>query len=266
VLEEAVASRTAQLHAKNRELEGEIAERRRIGELLRTRNEELKGFAYTVSHDLKAPLRGIAGYAQELQRRHATGLGDRATFCVDRILTATRSLDQLIEDLLRYARLEAETPTAGEVDLARLVDAILRDRQPAIQEYGAEVAVSLAVTRLRAWERGLAQAVANLIDNALKYSRHANPPRVCITTAALDDTFRLDVSDNGIGFDMKYHDRIFGLFNRLERQEDYEGTGAGLAIVKKVVEKMKGRVWADSAPGSGTAMHVDLPLDVPEEA
>lgn len=260
-LEQAVASRTAQLHAKNRELEDEIAERRRIGELLRSRNEGLKAFAYTVSHDLKAPLRGIAGYAQELRRRHAAGLGERATFCLDRILTATRNLDQLIEDLLRYARLEAETPTPGDVDLPRLIDAILRDRRPPVQEREPEIALALAVTRHRAWERGLAQVLANLIDNAFKYSRHADPPRISITTtdAVAGDALRLDVADNGIGFDMKYHDRIFGLFNRLVRQEDFEGTGAGLAIVKKIVEKMNGRVWADSAPGAGTTVHVELP-------
>ena len=266
VLEQAVASRTAQLHAKNRELEDEITERRRIGELLRSRNEELKGFAYTVSHDLKAPLRGIAGYAQELHRRHSAGFGERATFCLDRILTATRNLDQLIEDLLRYARLEAETPTPGEIDLARGIDVILRDRRPDIQDQEAEVTVSLAVTRHRAWERGLAQVLANLIDNALKYSRNARPPRVFITTAAIGNALRLDVSDNGIGFDMQYHDRIFGLFNRLVRQEDFEGTGAGLAIVKKIVEKMNGRVWADATPGAGTTVHVELPLHGSDEA
>jgi PAS domain S-box-containing protein len=268
VLEQAVASRTALLHTKNRELEDEIAERRRIGELLRSRNEELKGFAYTVSHDLKAPLRGIAGYAQELHRRHSAGLDERARLCLERILTAARNLDQLIEDLLRYARLEAETPTPAEVDVARIIEAILRDRRPAIQQGTpeAEVTVSLAVTRYRGWERGLTQVLANLIDNALKYSRHATPPRVRIATVVTRGALRLAVSDNGIGFDMKYHDRIFGLFNRLVRQEDFEGTGAGLAIVKKVVDKMSGRVWADSLPGAGTTVYVELPLVQPQEA
>ena len=145
-----------------------------------------------------------------------------------------------------------------------MIDAILRDRRPPVQEREPEIALALAVTRHRAWERGLAQVLANLIDNAFKYSRHADPPRISITTTAAGDALRLDVADNGIGFDMKYHDRIFGLFNRLVRQEDFEGTGAGLAIVKKIVEKMNGRVWADSAPGAGTTVHVELPRG-PEE-
>ena len=116
-----------------------------------------------------------------------------------------------------------------------------------------------AGTRVRAWERGLVQVVTNLVDNAIKYSRHASPPRLRIAATVLDEEWRLTVGDNGIGFDMKYHDRIFGLFNRLVRMEDYEGTGAGLAIVRKVLEKQGGHVWAESAPGEGATFFVALP-------
>ena len=242
-----------------------MRERKRVGELLRSRNEELKGFAYTVSHDLKAPLRGIAGYAQELDRRHSAGLDDRARLCLDRILTATRNLDRLIEDLLHYSRLDAETPTAIAVDLGNMLETILRDRRPVILEQKAEVSIRLTVTRSHAWERGLMQVLTNLIDNALKYSRHATPPRVQVTSKPVADGVRLAVSDNGIGFDMKYHDRLFGLFNRLVRQEDFEGTGAGLAIVKKVLEKMGGTIWAESSPGAGATFFVQLPVVAPQD-
>ena len=265
VLEHAVATRTTQLHAKNQELEEEISERKRVGDLLRTRNEELKAFAYTVSHDLKAPLRGIAGYAQELNRRHSAGLDDRARLCLDRILTATRNLDRLIEDLLHYSRLDAETPTPIEVDLAEMLEAILHDRRSVIQEQHADISVSLAVPRPHVWERGLIQVLSNLIDNALKYSRHEARPQVRVSSTPVREGVRLSVSDNGIGFDMKYHDRIFGLFNRLVRQEDFEGTGAGLAIVRKVVDKMGGRVWAESSPGAGATFFVDLPIVFPQD-
>lgn len=258
-LEEAVAARTAQVHAQNRQLEDEVARRQLVGELLRRRNEELKAFAYTVSHDLKAPLRGIAGYAHELSRRHATGLDERGRLCVDRILTATGNLDQLIEDLLHYARLDAETPTPMTLDLTRIVDEILHDRRGATAEMGVEVTVDLGVSRVHAWGRGLTQALTNLIDNALKYSRRSTPPRVAITSEPLGDGVRITVEDNGIGFDVKYHDRIFGLFNRLVRHEEFEGTGAGLAIVKKLVDKMGGTVHADSTPGGGARFFLDLP-------
>jgi signal transduction histidine kinase len=102
--------------------------------------------------------------------------------------------------------------------------------------------------------------MANLIDNALKYSRLSTPPRLEIASETMPKSYRITVSDNGIGFDMKYHDRIFGLFNRLVRQEEFEGTGAGLAIVKKVVEKLGGRTWAESEPGSGARFFVELPI------
>jgi light-regulated signal transduction histidine kinase (bacteriophytochrome) len=244
-LEQRVRQRTAELNSSN--------------EQLRAKNSELKGFAYTVSHDLKAPLRGIAGYGNELDRKHRAGLSERAHFCLTQILTATSNLDQLIEDLLRYSRLDAETPSLTEVNLRNIVDGILRDRQLAITELHVEVTVDIPFATLRTWERGLVQVLTNLIDNAMKYSRKANPPRLRIAAASLDDAWRLTVNDNGIGFDMKYHDRIFGLFNRLVRMEDFEGTGAGLAIAKRVVDKVGGRLWAESAIEAGATFFVDIP-------
>jgi PAS domain S-box-containing protein len=257
MLERRVAARTAELQEKNRELEDEVVERQHVTELLRDRNEELKAFAYTVSHDLKAPLRGIAGYAHELQRRHRTGLADRALLCIDRIVTAAHNLDRLIEDLLHYSRLDAETPSRTTVELAPMLDTILADRKTVA--HGVELDVALGVTTVHTWERGLFQVLANLIDNALKYSRDATPPRLSIASLDRGDVTRLVVTDNGIGFDMKYHDRIFGLFNRLVRQEEFDGTGAGLAIVRKIVDKVGGRIWAESTPGAGARFFVELP-------
>jgi PAS domain S-box-containing protein len=228
---------------------------------LRNRNEELKAFAYTVSHDLKAPLRGIAGYARELERRHSAGLEERGRHCLQQILAATHNLDRLIEDLLHYSRLDAETPSPIEVDLAHLVLAMIRDRRPVILEHGTDVTVDLDVVRVRAWERGLTQVLSNLFDNALKYSRRAPQPQVRIATEPLANSVRLTVADNGIGFDPKYQDRIFGLFNRLVRPEDFEGTGAGLASARKVVEKMGGTIRAEGVPGAGATFIVELPAD-----
>ena len=237
-----------------------LAERQlRQSEVLRARNEELKAFAYTVSHDLKAPLRGISGYAKELERRHGEALDERGRFCLDRILAATQNLNRLIDDLLQYSRLDAETPTRNFVDLSRTIDGILRESRPRILELRAELAVNLSVTSIEGWERGLRQVLANLIDNALKYSGHATPPRVRITSEAVPDGVRIRVSDNGIGFDVQHHDRIFGLFTRLVTDEEFEGTGAGLAIVKKLVDKMGGRLSVESAPGSGATFSIELP-------
>jgi signal transduction histidine kinase len=260
ILEQRVATRTAELQEKNDQLEGVIAQRKRAEELLRTKNQDLKSFAYTVSHDLKAPLRGIAGYAQELDRRHKAGLSDRALFCLKQILVATNNLDRLIEDLLNYSRLDAAMPSDNDVDLRRLVQDILAERRQVISDHGVELVVDLLTPHLRTWERGLLQILTNLIDNALKYSRASTPPRLEIISRMLDGRCQITISDNGIGFDMKYHDRIFGLFNRLVRQEEFEGTGAGLAIVKKLVEKLGGRIWAEAIPGSGAKFFVALPV------
>jgi light-regulated signal transduction histidine kinase (bacteriophytochrome) len=101
--------------------------------------------------------------------------------------------------------------------------------------------------------------LTNLVDNAIKYSRKAKPPCIRIQAEDLGENWRLVIRDNGIGFDMKYHELIYGLFNRLQHQDEFEGTGAGLAIVKKVVDKLNGRIWAESQPGLGTAFYVELP-------
>ena len=258
-LERRVQDRTAGLARVNQELENEISERKRVEETLRVKNDELKGFAYTASHDLKAPLRGISGYAQELQRRHATGLAERARFCLQQIVTASRNLDRLIDDLLQYARVDGETPNAAAFNLPAVVQSILRDRSGILAEHAVEVTTDLKVSTIYEWERGVSQVLANLIDNGIKYSRKATPPRVRIEAEDLTSTYRLTVRDNGIGFDMKYHDRIFGLFNRLVRQDEFEGTGAGLAIVKKLVDKRGGRIWAESQPGAGASFFVEFP-------
>lgn len=237
----------------------DITERRVLRERLRVKNEELKGFAYTVSHDLKAPLRGISGYAQELVRKHQEGMGERGRFCVDQIISASKNLDQLIEDLLKYSRLDAETPVATPVQLDVLLQSILRDRSHTLAELGTVLSVGVPPQTLCVWERGLHQVLTNLIDNAIKYSRNATPPKLQIKAEYADGTCCFSVTDNGIGFDLKYHDRIFGLFNRLVRPTEFEGTGAGLAIVKKLVEKMGGSIRAESAPDQGATFHLSIP-------
>ena len=234
--------------------------------MLRARNNELKDFARTIAHDLKAPLRGISGYAEELKREPSAGPNERALFCLSQILTATHNLDRLIDDLLHFARVDAAAPVFTEVNLGRLVAAILKDRGLVIAEQCAEVTVDIGFITLRTWENGLMQVLSNLIDNALKYSRKANPPRVGIRAEESDNCWRLVVSDNGIGFDMKYNERIYGLFNRLVRAAEFEGTGVGLAIVKKVLDKLGGSIRAESQPGHGAIFYAELPKPQPATA
>lgn len=237
----------------------DITERNRAREQLRAKNEELKSFAYTVSHDLKTPLRGITGYAQELMRKHQEGLSKRARFCLTQIVSASKNLDQLIEDLLKYARLDAETPSITTVRLDALVQSILSDRQLAVTEMGMELTVQVPPQTINTWERGLSQVLSNLIDNAIKYSRNSKPPRLTIAASGVAGNCNISVTDNGIGFDMKYHDRIFGLFNRLVRASEFEGTGAGLAIAQKLIDKLGGTIRAESQVGQGATFSVVIP-------
>lgn len=254
-----LARANTEMATLNQDLQKKTERLEQTERTLRLRNEELKGFAYTISHDLKAPLRGIAGYAQELERKHRTGLSERALFCLSQILTATRNLERLIEDLLQYSRLDAETPSLVAIDLRDLVDGALRSFNETIARGKIELAVDLPEVKLRVWERGLLQVLTNLIDNAIKYSRNSTPPRIVIKAQSLDNSIRIMISDNGVGFDIKYADRIFGLFNRLVRMDEYEGSGAGLAIAKKVVDKIGGRIWAESTPGQGATFFLDIP-------
>lgn len=254
-----VVSLNSMLEARNEEMGSlnealQTANRRLAG-----RNADLKTFAYSVSHDLKAPLRAIGGYARELDRRHSDGLGERGIFCTRQVTEAVTRLDALIDDLLRYTRLEAEAVSAREVDLRAVLDAILRDLDPVVVELGAQVAVELEVERVICWERGLTQVLINLLDNALKYSSRSPKPRVEVTVTLAEGGIRFQVSDNGIGFDMARHDKLFELFRRMVQPEEYKGTGAGLAIVKKLVEMMNGKVWAESGPGRGATFYVEIP-------
>jgi len=240
-------------------LERDLSGRRHAVAALRRHNETLRSFAHTVAHDLRAPLRGISGYARELAHHHAAGLDERGRFCVHQIGSAAANLDRLIEDTLDYARLDAEVPRLAAVDLPLLVATLLRERAPQIREYGADVSMHFAVTHPVTWERGLTQVLGNLLDNALKYSRPSRPPRIHIEATETAAAWQVSIQDNGIGFDMKYHDRIFGLFQRLDTAAGFEGTGAGLAIVKKIVTRLGGAVRAASAPGAGATFTVELP-------
>jgi light-regulated signal transduction histidine kinase (bacteriophytochrome) len=227
-------------------------------------NAELKEFTYVVSHDLKAPLRGIAPYSHELLDRHSEGLTERARFCAVQILKAADNLNQLIEDLLQYSRLERETPGVAPIDIQVLIDRILNDYHEIIAARHIALSVDIPFQTVPGWLNGYLQIFSNLIDNAVKYSRDAEKPRIKIIGTQLEDRYRFEVRDNGIGFDMQYHDRIFGLFNRLVLPDDFEGTGAGLAIVVKAVEKLNGKVWAESSPGEGAVFFVEIPKLAPD--
>ncbi|MBI5615664.1 MAG: PAS domain S-box protein [Gammaproteobacteria bacterium] len=246
-----------ELQALNAGLETRIGQRTSE---LETAYAQLEAFAYSVSHDLKAPLRAIDGYSQLLQLDYADRLGEEGRTFIDNIRRGTQQMGRLIEDLLAYSRVERRTLKFARIDLAAAVDAALADH--AAHASGdaprAEITLDVPPSRVHADPDGLALVLRNLVANAHKFSRDAVPPRIDITAVEDSGRVRLAVRDNGIGFDMKYQDRIFELFQRLQRSEDYPGTGIGLALVRKAVERMGGRIWAESAPGAGATFYVEL--------
>ena len=238
-LEQRVAARTAELEAKHREMES---------------------FTYSVSHDLKAPLRGIDGYSRLLESDHAHGLDEEGRFFVSMIRKATAHMGDLIDDLLAYSRVERGRPALGPVDPAPVLAAVL--------DGAAEDAAGGAVALTRSAEpglnvvgerEGLVLALRNLLDNAIKFTAGRPRREIEVGVRRAGDRALFWVRDNGPGFNMRYHDRIFEIFQRLHRAEEFPGTGVGLAIVRKAVERMHGRVWAESALGQGATFYIELP-------
>ena len=166
---------------------------------------------------------------------------------------------ELIEDMLAYSRMERRTLQSVPLDLAALVQAVVAERAQMIEQTGTRLNVDVPVINVRADRDGLAVVLRNLLENALKFSRNAQPPTVEISARSEGDRAILWVRDNGIGFDMKFHDRIYEIFQRLERSEDYPGTGIGLAMVRKAMGRMGGRVWAESSPGGGATFFLEVP-------
>lgn len=226
---------------------------------LEQKNRELETFAYSVSHDLKAPLRGILGYSGLLLADFAEQLGEEGRYYLGAVQQAAQNMHNLIEDLLTYSRLQRRPYGMMPVSLQSVVNKLLAERQEEINRRQVQVLLDLPFDQLQAEPEGLEQALRNLLDNALKFTTPTERAKIEICGVESPEAFQICVKDNGIGFDMKYHDRIFEIFQRLNRPEEFPGTGIGLALVRMAVERMGGRVWAQSAPGLGAAFYLEIP-------
>ncbi|MDO8905568.1 PAS domain S-box protein [Hydrogenophaga sp.] len=244
-LEIKVAERTAQLQHSVQQLT--------------TVNRELESFTYSASHDLRTPLRGIEGFSSLLLEEHADQLDEQGREYLQRIQRATLHMSQLVNDLLAYSRLQQLTEQIEPVRLVSCVRAVAAPFRDELEARQGELSVVIPDDLwVQANAKGLAIVVRNLMDNALKFTPAGEVPRIHIEAHVLDGRVQISVADQGIGFDMRYHDRIFGMFQRLHRQEQIPGTGIGLALVQKAVERMGGRIWASSAPGAGATFFVAL--------
>ena len=226
-------------------------------EELKRSNAELGQFAYVASHDLQEPLRMVSSYTQLLQRRYGDRLDGDAREFMAFVVDGAARMKQLIEDLLAYSRVGTRSREFHEVATDAALRRALLNLKSAIDEAGASVSYE-GLPTLEADEVQLAQLFQNLIGNALKF-RSASVPRISIFSKEKDTEWEFGVRDNGIGIEPQYFERIFMVFQRLHNKGDYPGTGIGLAICKKVVERHGGRIWVESQPEQGTTFYFTLP-------
>jgi signal transduction histidine kinase len=242
------------LEEKKHSLEVQVA--RRTAELQRT-NDELKAFSYSISHDLRAPLRAINGFAVALTEDHQAHLNTQGRDYLARIRNAANRMSELIDALLSLARMSNQEMSLTEVDLTRIARDCVAQLEAA--EPGRAVALRIAEGMVTRGDPALLRSVMqNLIGNAWKYSRTVSQPTIEIGVGQDGLQSFYFVRDNGVGFDMQFSGKLFGAFQRLHAQDQFEGTGIGLATVARIVHRHGGRAWAEAAPGAGATFYFTL--------
>lgn len=225
---------------------------------LKRSNEELEQFAYVASHDLQEPLRMVASYTQLLQRRYAAQLDATANEFIDFAVDGARRMQHFIADLLQYSRVATQARPLASVELAAVLETVRVNLKIALEESRAQL-TSDPLPAVQGDPRQLTQLLQNLIGNALKFRRPGEPPAVRVTAERVEHRqWRIGVADNGIGIAPEFFERVFVIFQRLHGHDEYPGTGIGLAISKKIVERHGGRIWVESEPGQGTTFFFTL--------
>jgi light-regulated signal transduction histidine kinase (bacteriophytochrome) len=238
----------------NADLERRVAERTRQ---LESANRELEAFAYAVSHDLRAPLRSMSGFSQILQENAPPGLDDKSRHYLQRIHDASVRMSGLIDDLLNLSRIGRSELTARTINLSQIATeaaAAVRERHPT-REVQLEVTPGMEVS---ADPRLVRIALENLLSNAWKYTARNPRAHVCVGTQQGESGPVYFVRDNGVGFDMKYADKLFVPFQRLHPEAEFPGSGIGLVTVQRIVARHGGRVWADAKPDEGATFYFSL--------
>jgi light-regulated signal transduction histidine kinase (bacteriophytochrome) len=235
----------------------DISPRKQAEDELRRSNDELQRFAYVASHDLQEPLRTVASYVQLLARRYRDQLGGDAAEFIDFAVSGVTRMQRLIEDLLAFSRVGTRGGAFEPVDMGLVLRAARDSLGAAIEESGASITQD-PLPHVLGDPGQLEQMMTNLLGNALKF-RGDQPPRVHVGARRDGRFWELNISDNGIGIDPQYFERIFVIFQRLHARDEYPGTGVGLAICRKVVERHGGKMWVESSPGAGATFFLTLP-------
>lgn len=251
-----------QIKKLNDELEQKVLER--TVELKAT-NKELETFTYSVSHDLKAPLRGIDGYSKLLQDSYKNKLDEEANIFLTNIRSSALKMNQLINDLLDYSRLERSHLNNEKINVKKLINSITSIFQKELDENNFEVNINIEEQEIEADSKGLSIALQNMIENAIKFTKEQDNPTISIDMENKNKSLIISIKDNGIGFDIKYKQKIFDIFQRLHRAEDYPGTGIGLALVNKAMQRMNGKSWAESSINMGSTFYIEIPKELKYE-
>jgi light-regulated signal transduction histidine kinase (bacteriophytochrome) len=255
-----------ELKALNETLERRVAERtavaeQRADELARS-NRELDDFTYVVSHDLKEPLRGIEAFSTFLAEDYADKLDEQGRKYIGVLRDSAMRMNALIEDLLVLTRIGRTRGEFATVSVESLLQDVRRNLAFALEDKKVDLRIQPDLPTITCQPAHLKQVFQNLISNAIKFN---DKPRPVVEIACHEDdsVYTLSVRDNGIGIDERYYERIFRIFQRLGRREDYEGTGAGLTICKKIVEARGGKIWLESKVGQGSTFLFTIPKEVP---
>jgi signal transduction histidine kinase len=229
-----------------------------VGEL-EALNKELETFSYSVSHDLRAPLRAIDGFSRILAEDYRPVLDGEANRLLDVISDNARRMGNLIDDLLTFSRFSRREPEMQRIDMVALVKSVIVDfeKDPAMRN-GIEIKVG-SLSPAQGDSSLIRQVWINLISNALKYSRNREHPEITVESRTDDESVVYSVRDNGVGFDMTYANKLFAVFQRLHSSTEFEGTGVGLAIVQRIVHRHGGRTWAEAIPDQGATFSFSLP-------
>gem|GEM_PF-5070389 len=261
-LEDRVQVRTAELFEANAWLQKEIDRRELTEHELQRSNRELRQFAYVASHDLNEPLRTIKGYLQLIELRYKDVLNTKGQQDIEVVKEGATRMQQLIEDLLEAAKIRTHGKPFAQVDTTVAARQAIANLEASVREHKAEITYD-ALPSLTADERQLTQLFQNLIGNAIKY-RSAATPAIRLSAHEDSDEWVFSVRDNGFGIDPKYSKRIFEMFTRLHSRSEYSGTGIGLAICQRIVERHGGTIWVESELGQGSTFYFTIPKDPPE--
>jgi len=220
-------------------------------------NKELEAFTYSVAHDLRAPLRHVQGFSKALMEDFGTGISPAAKEYVDDIVQGTQRMGQLVDDLLSLARIGRQELRIQVTALGSLVEEVLRDLKRETQ--GRDIRWQIGELPFADCDPGLMkQVLFNLLANAVKYTGPRKPAVIEVGQIRVEGRPVIFVRDNGVGFNMKYADKLFGVFQRLHRREDFEGTGVGLATVQRIIHKHGGRIWAEAEIDKGATFSFSL--------